>query len=259
MKGLIIKDLMCLRRQRITYIYIVLVVLIVSVMYVLSAKYGNLAMAGKEMMVENNMTDIDVKNLSTLALIMFMILPLAMVGDISSVFIADGKAGFSNVSAILPLSIEKRVLAKYLTLLSFFGIGVATDTLISFVLSLLTDIISFTNFLQIIVTSASILFIYGSMVCVYMYIFGYGKESYAQTCSILSIIFIFVVLNFQKVKIVFLSCISDDMEVLDVNPIEIISEYAMDYTVPVLMLAILIGILSYALSVIIAKYKRGIV
>ena len=259
MKGLIIKDLMCLRKQRVTFIYIVAVVMIVSIMYVLSARFGNIALAGQFMLTENNMTEIDIQNLSSEALILFMLLPIAMVGDVSAVFIADGKAGFASVSSVLPLSIEKRVLAKYITILAFFGIGVATDLVISFVLSLMTDIISFIEFFEIIITCASALFIYGALICVYMFVFGYGKESYAQTCSILTIIAILVLANFTKVKMIFLYCFSDEYEVLDVNPLEIVNDFVKDKCLLVFITAVVVGVLSYLLSVFIAKRKRGIV
>ena len=49
MKGLIIKDIMCLRKQLITFIYVLIAVSVISVMYVLSARYGNLALAGRQM------------------------------------------------------------------------------------------------------------------------------------------------------------------------------------------------------------------
>lgn len=259
MRGLIIKDLMCLRKQRITFIYIVFVVLIVSVMFVLSAKFGNIALAGKEMMAENTMQEIDIKNLSSMALILFMLLPIAMVGDVSSIFSADGKAGFYNVSAILPISIEKRVLAKYITVLLFFGIGVATDIAIAFVLSLFTDIISFIEFFEIIITSASALFIYGVLICLYMFILGYGKESFAQLSSILTIILIVILANFKRAKMLFISCFSENSQVLDVNPLEIVTNFVKNKSLLVFTIAIIVGLLSYVLSVFIAKRKRGII
>lgn len=192
MKGLIIKDLMCLRKQGFTFIYIVISVLVVSVMYVLSAKFGNMAMGNQEMMMENSMTEIDIKNLSTIVLILFMLLPISMVGDVSAVFVADGKAGFSNVSASLPVSIEKRVLSRYITISVFFGIGVAVDLVIACILSILTNIISFQEFWGIIIVEASAMFIYGSLMCVYVYFriwegklchAMFGSVHYFDTCA----------------------------------------------------------------------------
>lgn len=146
MRGLVIKDLLCLRKQILLFAYTVAGVLVLSVMFVLSARFGNIAAANQEMMLENNLSDIDIKNISTTALILFMLIPIATVGDVTAIFRMDGKAGFSNVSSILPLPVNKRVMAKFLTVFLLFGIGVAVDVAISFVLSILTDIISFADF-----------------------------------------------------------------------------------------------------------------
>lgn len=259
MKGLIIKDLMCLRKQRVTFIYIVISVLVVSVMYVLSAKFGNMAMVKQDMMIENSMTEIDIKNLSTIVLILFMLLPIAMVGDVSAVFAADGKAGFINVSASLPISIEKRVLSRYITISAFFGIGVGVDLVIAFILSILTNIISFQEFLGIIIVEGSAMFIYGSLMCMYMFVLGYGKESYAQLSSVLSIILALVLMNFDKLKMVFTSIITEQTDSVEYNPLELVTDFIWKYDAVAFPVAVVIGILSYVLSVVIEKRKRGIV
>lgn len=259
MKGLIIKDLMCLRKQRATYVYIVLLVLIVSIMYVLSARFGNIALATKDMMVENGLTDIDVKNLSSFALALFMLLPIAMVGDVTNIFSHDGKAGFANVAASLPISIEKRVLSRFITILSFFGIGVGTDLIIAFIVSLLTDILSFGEFFKIIIFAASMLFIYGALVCVYMFLLGYGKESYAQILSIMSIITFTLITNFEKAKMIFISCFVEGAAVLDVNPIEVVTGIIYKKSLIVFLMAAFVGVISYIASVYIVKRKRGII
>lgn len=259
MKGLIIKDLMCLRKQRVTFIYIVISVLVVSVMYVLSAQFGNMAMLNQDMMMENSMTEIDIKNLSTMVLILFMLLPISMVGDVSAVFAADGKVGFSNVSSVMPVSIEKRVLSKYITIAVFFGIGVAVDLVIACILSILTNIISFQEFLGIIIVEASAMFVYGSLMCVYMFVLGYGKESYATLCSVLSIILALVLMNFDKLKMVFTSIITEQTDFAEYNPLELVTDFIWKYDAIAFPVAVVIGILSYVLSVVIEKRKRGIV
>lgn len=263
MKGLIIKDLMCLRKQRVTYVYIVVVVLVFSIMYVLSAKYGNLAVAGQEMMATDNMTEIDVKNLAAMALIAFMLLPIAMVGDVTSIFIADGKASFAKVSAALPLSIEKRVLAKYITIIASFGISVATDIVIALVLSQITDLISFADFFRIIISLASVLFIYYALVCAYMFVLGYGKEDHAQIASLLSMLSVVMLLNLGKVKTIIQTIIqiiiSDENAPLEGNPLEFMMHFVRDRSLQLFIIAIIVSVLSYTVAVLMAKRKRGIV
>ena len=195
MKDLIIKDLMCLRKQRIIFIYTVVATAVLSVMFVLSARYGNIHAGTMQMVAEKQLNGVDVKNMGTMALVVFMILPIALVGDAATVFVYDGKAGFANVCATLPLSINRRVMAKFITVIMMFGIGVSIDLVISFVLSVLTDIITFSEFLGIIISTASVMGIYGSITIFYCFCLGYGKESYAQILSIFSMVVAFICLS----------------------------------------------------------------
>ena len=255
MKGLIIKDIMCLKKQLTVFIYVIIGVFIVSVMYVLSVRYGNLALAGKEMLEANDMTDIDVKNLGTMVLVLFMLLPIATVGDMANVFEADGKAGFYKVSGAFPVSLKKRLLSRYISVYALFGIGVITDILIAFVLSIFTDLISFTDFLGIIISASSVMSIYSSLVIFFSIIFGYGKEQYSQIFSILTIIAVVIAINFEKVKTMFTE-IEDSSETIMVwEMLDFIKEKAW----VLFLVAVAVSILSYAASLLIAERKRGVI
>lgn len=252
-----IKDLMCLRKQMILFAYAVTGVLVLSVMFVLSARFGNIAAANRMMMAENNLSEIDITNMSTTALILFMLIPIAMVGDVTTIFKMDGKAGFSGVSSILPLSIGQRVMARYLTVFMMFGIGVTVDTLISFVLSKLTDIISFAEFFGIIISGASLMTVYGSLVILFCFLLGYGKEDYAiiASCAVILIGTIFP--NIKKLKSVFLSVSADNSDSID-----FISGF-MDFIkykyFILLIIAAAVTAVSYFISVGIVTRKRGTV
>ena len=71
MKGLILKDVMCLKKQLTVFCHVIVGVIIVSLLYVLSARFGNLAEAGREMMRTDDMSHTDVRNIGTLALVLF--------------------------------------------------------------------------------------------------------------------------------------------------------------------------------------------
>lgn len=256
MKGLMIKDLMCLRKQMILFAYIVTSVLVLSVMFVLSARYGNIAAANQSMMTENNLSDLDIKNLSTTALILFMLIPIAMVGDVTTIFKMDGKAGFSGVSSILPLSAGKRVMAKYLTVLVMFGIGVSVDLIISFVLSKLTDIISFREFFGIIISAASLMIIYSTLAILFCFLFGYGKEDYAILTSCAVILITALLVNIKKVKLIFLSVTGANSDSIDFMN-EFMNFLKYKYFI-LLAIAVIVTTASYLISVEIVKRKRGI-
>lgn len=251
MRGLIIKDMMCLRKQRVIFIYTVVAVIVLSLMFVLSARYGNIALGNEMMIREEQVTDIDVKNLSTMALILFMLIPIAMVGDVSTIFLEDGKAGFYSVSSIFPIPLAKRVAAKYMTVLIMFGIGVSIDLAISFALSLITDIITFADFFGIIISAASLMSVYGSLTIMFCFLLGYGKESYAQIITLLLMLLSAIIPNLGKIK----SAIVSGVTINGNGFMNIIKHKSY---IP-FFVAVAVLFVTYTASVLIAKRKRGIV
>ncbi len=259
MKGLIIKDIMCLKKQLTTFAYIIVGVVVISILYVLSTRFGNLAKAGAALLDENNnMSQVDVKNLGSMVLVMFMLIPIVSVGDMLNVFIADGKAGFFKVSASLPVSMSKRMFSRFLTIYALCGIGALVDIILALVLSALTDIMGFGSFLGIIISCASILSIYSALVIFYCVILGYGKEQYAQVFSLLSIILAFVIIKFQSVKSVFIQIIIEEQG-FDSDTFWKPLDYFRDRGYIFLIIALMVSILSYVLSLYIAERKRGVI
>lgn len=258
MKGLVIKDLMCLRKQFILFAYIVVSVLVISVMFVLSARFGNIFLANQEMMAENSLTDLDITNLSTTMLMLFMLLPIASVGDFASVFEADAKAGFAKVSSVMPLPVHQRVMAKYITILSMFGMGVIIDLVIAFVLSLLTDIISFADFFGIIISAASIMSIYSALVILLCFALGQGKEDYARLLSLLCMLAAAVLANLSKLKEI-VAATADGNSDGGVDYLNDFLNFFKQRSYILFVLAVLVMVISYFASVFAAKRKRGAV
>lgn len=254
MKGLIIKDLMCLRKQRIIFIYLVVVTLVLSVMFVLSSKFGNIYLAGQEMIASEEMGGIAVDVIANEAMIFFMLCPLAMAGEVTAVFTFDAKAGFSNVAATLPLPISKRVLAKYLAAFTMLGIGVIVDMVISFILSRLTDIVTFSEFFGIIISVASVFLMYGAIAIFLCFCMGYGKEIYSQFLSIMIIAAFFVAVNFSKIKEFFIAMDGADMAIMK----DALDMLKYQYYIP-FSIAIIVVVVSYFGSVFVTKRKRGMI
>lgn len=259
MKGLIIKDLMCLRKQRTTFIFTVIAIIVLGIMYVLSVRFGNIHYLNQQMMSGNGLSVAEINSMCTMVLVLFMMLPIALVGDVVTVFIYDGKAGFANVSATLPLSVNKRVMAKFLTVMILFCLGVATDLVISFLLSFFTDILSFLGFLGIIFSAASVMSIYGSFTIFYCFLLGYGKESYAQILSILTMITSFVLVNFSKIKMIMIEIIAPEVEESDISFLTDIMEFIKQRFYVLFFIAVIVMLLSYAGTVTVAKRKRGMI
>lgn len=256
MKGLVIKDLMCLKKQLIIFAYVVAGVLVVSTMFVLSARFGNIALANREMMAEG-LSDIDINNISTQILILFMLLPVACLGDFAKIFEEDGKAEFAKVSSVMPLSINQRVMAKFITIFSMFGMGALTDLVIAFILSKLTGIISFMDFLGIIISAVSLMSIFGALVILLCFVFGYGKEDYARILALFIMIATALLANISKIKAIIMAIrLEDDLEIGFFTDF---IEYFKYKSYMLFLIAALTVILSYFISVFVAKRKRGVV
>lgn len=251
MKGLILKDLMCLRKQLIIFCYVVFAVFVVAVMFVLSARFGNLALAGRELQMDQGLSAFDVRSIAKTVLVLFMLLPIATVGDMANVFAEDGRAGFVKVASVLPLSVKQRVLARYITIFAMFGIGVAVDLVLAFTLSLLTDLISFTELFGIIISAASLMSIYSAFVIAFCILLGYGREQYATLLSVAMIAMAVIGCNYAKIKAMLLEQGAGG-ELLR-NFMDFISHKS--YVL--LIAAILMIVLSFLVSVVTAERKRG--
>ena len=262
MKGLIIKDIMCLKKQLTVFVYVIIGVIVVSIMYVLSAKFGNIAMAAREMLATNDMTEIDVKNLATGALVLFMMLPIATVGDMANVFAVDGKAGFAKMAGAFPISLRKRLLSKFISVYALLGLGVAVDLLLAFLLSLLTDTIKFPEFLGIIISVASVMSIYSALVIFYIVLMGYGKEEYAQIFSLGTMGLGFCLLRLDLIKSI-LADIAAGGSGEEKSASELMLWQGLDFVKEkswiLLVTAVLVCVLSYGLSLAVAQRKRGVI
>ena len=256
MKGLVIKDLFCLKKRLVILCFVIVGVLALSVMFVLSARFGNVAQAGKDMLKDNDITAIDVENLAVTALAFFMLVPIAAVGDMAMVCDMDEKAGFCKVSASLPVSLKKRVLARYFTVIALYFLSALIDMVIAFVLSRISDIITFGVFLNIIFSCVSIMLLYSVCVIFYCFVLDSGKTSYAQLFSFLTLIAAAVLANLKTVKQIIrgMSAGSQDISFIW-NVFDFIKEKSW------ILLIIALGgcIISYTASMLVVNRKRGVI
>ncbi len=259
MKGLILKDVMSLKHQLKIFVFVLFGVVVTSILFVLSARFGNLALAGRELLRTEQASDIDVKNLATVALVLFMLLPIATVGDVVNVFQADGKAGFYRIAGAFPLPVSKRLLARFLTIYALFGIGTLIDLVLALVLSSLTDLIRFRDFCGIILSAASVMSIYSALVIFFCILMGYGSQSYAQIFSLLSMGLALILCNLKYCGSLIKAITTDQSGSLDMTifwrPLDFIRE---KFWILVLIAAA-VSIVSYAVSLKVALRKRGVI
>lgn len=193
MKGLIIKDLLCLKKQMMTYIYIVLGVIAIAFMFVLSTKYGNLANVAKSI----TESGIDVKLVLKTMIMFFMVLPVACMSNVSDLFEYDKNASFYKVVASMPVSAEKRVLSRFLTIIAFAVLGIGIDTVIAAVISGVSDIIVFSKCVSSLISIASCFLIYMSAVNTLNF-FGTAPV-YSTFIPIITAVIAVIAVNFRAI------------------------------------------------------------
>ena len=245
MKGLLIKDFYCLKKQLTTYCFIIAGVIVLSILFVLSCKFGNIRAGFDGMVASGECSQADVAQLASMALTLFMLLPIACTGDIFSLFQDDETASFYKLAAALPISIPQRILSRFI---------VGGDFLMTIVLSNLTDIVSFGEFMGMILSFASVMIMYMSLLILFMHLLGRGKGTYANVLPLLIGIGTVVALGFDKLKKIIVESDDAALQALCQDVKMLITQKA--YLL--VMIAVIILVCSYGFSVILEKRKRGV-
>lgn len=254
MKGLLIKDFFCLKKQLINYGFVIIGVIVISIMFVLSYNFGNIHAGFTQIIQSGQNTETVVTQMARGAMLMVMLIPIACTADLSNLFTDDENASFYKVAASFPVSIEKRVACRFIAGYLFIAIGVAVDLIMMVILSSLTDIISFGKFCGTIITFASLILIYISIFILLAYLLGNDKITYANVIPLLIGVAIYASANFDKLKD-FLTGINDSAlwELYDQA-----TEFIFHKSYILFIAAIIISGTSYFAAVYIAERKRGV-
>lgn len=254
MKGLLIKDFYCLKKQLINYGFIIVGVIVISIMFVLSYNFGNIHAGFTEMIDSGQNTEADIAIIASNALLIFMLIPIACTGDITNLITDDEKASFYKVASALPVSISKRVASRFIAGYLFIAIGVAVDFMMTIILTSLTGIISFGKFCGVIITFASVMMMYVSLFILFVYILGKGKTTYANIIPLLIGMAVCVCAVFKSVR-AFLTG-SDENALMDLY--NRITEFMFHKSYILFLAAVIISVGSYFFAVYIAERKRGV-
>ena len=186
MKGLIIKDLMCLRKMRATFVFVTVSSFVITVMALISARIGNIALAEKEFLAGG--TDIPMSPVHVLwyAVAVMVLLPLASIGDsLTLAFEADKNSGFANVAGALPLSVKQRVTARFITMFLTCGTGTVISLALSFILSMFTDIMTLGDFAGLVLSAASLILIFSALEMILIFLLKMKNTDYVRIISLL--------------------------------------------------------------------------
>lgn len=142
MKGLILKDIYCLRTRIMTYVLILVAALAIGILISLSSEYGNMrldVMMGDAAAVSED--DLAAhKIMLGGATFLAILLPLGVGFDGIMTFHMDEKANFGDVLRTMPVKPVEIVLARFSTAYGFLLTGYISSILIALLISPVVEV-----------------------------------------------------------------------------------------------------------------------
>ncbi len=253
MKGLLVKDFYCLRKQYGIFLMTIIIVFVISIMFVFSCKYGNIN-KGFESMVKSGMaTGNDISYIARIAMAFCFLIPMALTGNVMELFVDDRDAGFGKLAGALPVSIRKRVMSRFISGMIFTVIGCMADIIMAAVLSRLTDIITFKNYFAIIITFASLMIMYLSFLILYAYILGTEKMTLVAVLPLITGVVAVLLVNMKRL----IGFIHNG--IFDADIIKMLFNFIMNKSHLMFVASLVILAASYLLCVHISDLKRGVI
>ena len=197
MRGLIIKDLISLRQRLVTVVVVIAATLIFAVMFSISAKSGNL----HNMIVPGPDTTEQeaeyARDVLSYVFMMLMLLPMCTVGDtVKNMFFEDRLSGFTAVASVTPLTIGQRILSKIICFSGLYLAGAVLSIVISSVVSLFTDLVTFSQLFSIVIIGLSVCLMYTFLIFDIGIVFN-ASEMYSELFALLIILLAIFGLNIK--------------------------------------------------------------
>lgn len=255
MKGLLIKDLYCLKKQIPFYIRATLGVLIVSVLFILSSKYGNIALVLSQ--VDNAKEEAALSVLTyDIAILASLFIPIALGEMVTECFVSDSKASFEKVFYVLPVNNYKKVAGRYIVALLYIGLGSVCSLLVGTLLVLFSDIYTMFMVARIIVILSMCMIVFMSIVLCADYYAGGRKCTMVTTGVFLGM---FVVLYGYIASVMF-RMPEEEMEKASIMAAEKLYVFLREGTYDIFILvfvAVVCLAISYFMSVKALERKTG--
>ena len=142
MKGLILKDIYCLRTRIMTYVLTLVAALVIGILISLSSEYGNMRldvmMGDDETVSEDDLAAYKV--MLGGATFLAILLPLGVGFDGIMTFHMDEKANFGDVLRTMPVKPVEIVLARFSTAYGFLLTGYISSILIALLISPVVEV-----------------------------------------------------------------------------------------------------------------------
>ena len=257
MRGLIIKDLMSFRKGLVPVVFVTVATLILAVMFSISAGSGNLHMMivpGPDTTQQEAETARDV---FSYVFMLLMILPMGVVGDtVKNMLFEDRKTGFAAVASVTPLTIEQRILAKIICFCGLFLAGAVLSTVISSVVALFTDLVTFKHLFAIIIIGLSLSLIYTFLIFDIGIVLN-GSDVYSETIA--GLIILLVVLGMNIKNFIALTKAGDDFANVMIEQARNVVDLILNRSYVFIIAACVVGIISYFVTVAVATKKREVI
>lgn len=188
MVGLIKKDMYCLKKNLLQFLLITVGVIVLSVMFIISSKSGNVALGIEQMKAESDgMSEADFYGVFQIAVWAALFIPIAFVGVVVECFKEDRKANFYKYMMTLPLSEKKLVGSRYISLLLFMAVSLVGSCTAAVFVSLVSDYFQLTSLLSIIFTFAAAMLGYMSIVMLLLYALGVERADFIQCAPFVAV------------------------------------------------------------------------
>lgn len=253
MRGLIQKDMYCLRKNLRLFFCVTVGIILLSVLFCLSSRYGNVAKGIEEMKAQSPMGEEVFYSFFQAAVWVILFIPIAFVSMIVECFKEDRKAGFWKCMFSLPLSNHRIVGSRYLSCLLFAVVGVCGSLLAGIAVSLTSQVFAFEKLCGYVLTFCAVLLIYMSIVMFLLYLLGVEKADLIQCIPFLAVFLIAMVMVANRL----FSMPEESVDALVIELFRKLADFLSDYSVVFIIAALICMVLSYLGACQVIEKRKG--
>lgn len=180
MLGLIQKDLYCLKKSLWQFLFVTLGVILLGILFLLSARYGNVAKGIAAMQAEGQMNEQEFYALFQIPVWLILLIPVAFVCMIVECFKEDQRAGFYRCMMSLPLQEYEIVGSRYVCCLLVAAVGMTGSVVAAILVSVTSEVYAFEQLLGAAAVFTAVLLIYMSFVMFMLYLLGVERADLIQ-------------------------------------------------------------------------------
>lgn len=188
MIGLIRKDLYCLKKNLLLFIAVTVGIIVLGVMFTVSAQSGNIADGVAAMKAEDPAGEKIFYSVFQLGIAATLMIPIAFIGMTTECFKEDDKAHFYRYAMTFPVKEAQLVGSRFLAMLLFGAVGICGSLLAVLFVSFASDTLALKSLICCILVFAAVLLTYMSIVFFLLYCFGAKRADLVQCIPVVGIV-----------------------------------------------------------------------